>query len=433
MIRFECDYTEGAHPRILEALIRTNMEQTKGYSEDEHCENARKLIREKCGSADADVHFLVGGTQTNMTVIAAALRPHQGVICAQSGHINVHETGAVEATGHKVLALPSEDGKITADQIKTVCDEHDHDEHMVQPGMVYISNPTENGTLYNKKELQAISEVCKEYGLPLFLDGARLGYGLAAQGNDITLPDLAQYCDVFYIGGTKVGALFGEAVVITREALKKDFRYFIKQKGGMLAKGRLLGIQFEELFRDDLYMEVSAHADRLAMKIRKAFVTTEQPKFVCFTAGMFLVNVCGERKEVLYRARQIAKSLARNQALTVGPTAIDFAEVLAARHIVDGSVAISPDGNETKYFKIFSQSGEITAVGAWLSLALLDDHLVCDVMGWRRKDIALRLLNESHHFAPKLAATTMDDVVSALRRTIDREQSSASLNGYRKP
>ncbi len=271
MIRFECDYTEGAHPRILEALIRTNMEQTKGYSEDEHCENARKLIREKCGSADADVHFLVGGTQTNMTVIAAALRPHQGVICAQSGHINVHETGAVEATGHKVLALPSEDGKITADQIKTVCDEHDYDEHMVQPGMVYISNPTENGTLYNKKELQAISEVCKEYGLPLFLDGARLGYGLAAQGNDITLPDLAQYCDVFYIGGTKVGALFGEAVVITREALKKDFRYFIKQKGGMLAKGRLLGIQFEELFRDDLYMEVSAHADRLAMKIRKAF------------------------------------------------------------------------------------------------------------------------------------------------------------------
>ena len=163
------------------------------------------------------------------------------------------------------------------------------------------------------------------------------------------------------------------------------------------------------------------------------FVTTEQPKFVCFTAGMFLVNVCGERKEVLYRARQIAKSLARNQALTVGPTAIDFAEVLAARHIVDGSVAISPDGNETKYFKIFSQSGEITAVGAWLSLALLDDHLVCDVMGWRRKDIALRLLNESHHFVPKLAAANMDDVVSALRRTIEREQSGATLKGRRKP
>lgn len=274
MIRFECDYTEGAHPRIMEALMRTNMEQTKGYGEDEHCEHARELIREKCGSADADVHFLVGGTQTNMTVIAAALRPHQGVICAESGHINVHETGAVEATGHKVLALPSADGKITAVQIKALCEEHFQDdsfEHMVQPGMVYISNPTENGTLYNKKELQAISEACKAYGIPLFLDGARLGYGLMAEGNDITLQDLAQYCDVFYIGGTKVGALFGEAVVITNNALKKDFRYYIKQKGGMLAKGRLLGIQFEELFRDELYMEISAHADRLAMKIKKAF------------------------------------------------------------------------------------------------------------------------------------------------------------------
>lgn len=274
MIRFECDYTEGAHPRIIEALARTNMEQTKGYGEDEHCAHARELIREKCGSPNADVHFLAGGTQANMTVIAAALRPHQGVISAESGHINVHETGAVESTGHKVLALPSGDGKITAQQIQDMCEEHLHDdsfEHVVQPGMVYISNPTENGTLYNKKELCAISEVCRNYGLPLFLDGARLGYGLMAEGNDITMQDLAQLCDVFYIGGTKVGALFGEAVVITNNALKKDFRYFIKQKGGMLAKGRLLGIQFEELFRDDLYMEVSAHADRLAMKIRRAF------------------------------------------------------------------------------------------------------------------------------------------------------------------
>ena len=274
MIRFECDYTEGAHPRIIEALARTNMEQTKGYGEDEHCAHARELIRQKCECPNADVHFLVGGTQANMTVIAAVLRPHQGVISAESGHINVHETGAVESTGHKVLALPSEDGKITAQQIADMCEEHLHDdsfEHVVQPGMVYISNPTENGTLYNKKELCAISEVCKKYGLPLFLDGARLGYGLMAEGNDITMQDLAKLCDIFYIGGTKVGALFGEAVVITNESLKKDFRYFIKQKGGMLAKGRLLGIQFEELFRDDLYMEVSAHADRLAMKIRRAF------------------------------------------------------------------------------------------------------------------------------------------------------------------
>ncbi len=274
MIRFECAYTEGAHPRIMEALAKTNMEQTIGYGEDEHCAHARELIRAKCDRADADVHFLVGGTQTNMTVIASVLRPHQGVISAESGHINVHETGAIESTGHKVLALPSTDGKITAGQIKELCEEHLQDdsfEHMVQPGMVYISNPTENGTLYNKKELSDISEVCKCYGLPLFLDGARLGYGLMAEGNDITLSDLAQLCDVFYIGGTKVGALFGEAVVITNAALKKDFRYFIKQKGGMLAKGRLLGIQFEELFRDDLYMEVSAHADTMAMKLRRAF------------------------------------------------------------------------------------------------------------------------------------------------------------------
>lgn len=280
MIRFECDYTEGAHQRILDALVRTNMEQTKGYGEDEHCENARAMIREKCGNAAADVHFLVGGTQANMTVIAAALRPHQGVVCAESGHINVHETGAVEATGHKVLALPSADGKITAAQIQEICEEHLQDdsfEHMVQPGMVYISNPTENGTLYNKKELEDISRTCHIYHLPLFLDGARLGYGLMAEGNDITLPDLAKDCDVFYIGGTKVGALFGEAVVITNEALKKDFRYYIKQRGGMLAKGRLLGIQFEELFRDDLYMEISAHANRLAMKIKKAFEDKKIP------------------------------------------------------------------------------------------------------------------------------------------------------------
>ena len=274
MIRFECDYTQGAHPRIIEALARTNMEQTKGYGEDEYCESARKLIKEKCECPDADVHFLVGGTQTNMTVIASVLRPHQGVISADSGHISVHETGAIESTGHKVLAIPSDDGKLTAAQIMEMCQEHIDDEsfeHIVQPGMVYISNPTENGTLYTKAELIAISEVCHKYGLPLFLDGARLGYGLMAEGNDITLSDLAKCCDVFYIGGTKVGALFGEAVVITNNSLKKDFRYIIKQKGGMLAKGRLLGIQFEELFKEDLYMEISAHADRLAMKIRKAF------------------------------------------------------------------------------------------------------------------------------------------------------------------
>lgn len=274
MIRFESDYTEGAHEKILEAMLRTNMEQTPGYGVDAHCENAREMIRKQCKSPNADVHFLVGGTQANMTVIASVLRAHQGAVCATSGHINVHETGAVEATGHKVLTIPSDDGKITAEQVEALCEEHyldDSVEHTVQPGVVYISNPTENGTLYSKSELEALSVVCKKYHMPLFLDGARLGYGIMAEGNDVTLEDIAKLCDVFYIGGTKVGALFGEAVVITNDTLKKDFRYFIKQKGGMLAKGRLLGIQFEELFRDGLYFEIAKHADELAMEIKDAF------------------------------------------------------------------------------------------------------------------------------------------------------------------
>lgn len=280
MIRFESDYTEGAHEQILEALLKTNMEQTPGYGVDEHCEHARELIRKHCEAPEADVHFLVGGTQANMTVIASILRAHQGAVCATSGHINVHETGAVESTGHKILAIPSEDGKITATQVEELCREHYLDEsveHTVQPGVVYISNPTENGTLYSKKELEELSEVCEKYDMPLFLDGARLGYGLMAQGNDLTLADIAKLCDVFYIGGTKVGALFGEAVVITNQALKKDFRYFIKQKGGMLAKGRLLGIQFEELFRENLYFDIAKHANDLAMEIKKAFEEKKIP------------------------------------------------------------------------------------------------------------------------------------------------------------
>lgn len=273
-IRFECDYTEGAHPRIMEALMKTNMEQTIGYGVDAHCEQAREYIKRHCGRSDIDIHFLVGGTQANMTVIASALRPYQGVISAESGHINVHETGAVESTGHKVLALPSSDGKITAMQVFDLYTAHindDSSEHMVQPAMVYISNPTENGTLYTKDELAALNSVCRRCGLTLFMDGARLGYGLMSEANDLTLGDIAELCDVFYIGGTKVGALFGEAVVIVNKKLKKDFRYYIKQNGAMLAKGRLLGIQFEELFRDNLYFEISKNADRLALMIRKAF------------------------------------------------------------------------------------------------------------------------------------------------------------------
>ena len=273
MIQFQCDYNEGAHPLILQHLAETNMEQTIGYGEDPYCTQARELIKQACEREDIDVHFLVGGTQTNTTVIAHTLRPYQGVISAMSGHINVHETGAIEATGHKVLAVPSPNGKLTAAQIEGVVQAHlneDGPEHMVQPGMVYISFPTEVGTIYTRAELEAISTMCRKYGLPLFVDGARLGYGLCSPECDITLPQLAKWADVFYIGGTKVGALFGEAVVITNESLKRDFRYSIKRHGGMLAKGRLLGIQFATLFTDGLYMQIAQQAIDEAMRIKTA-------------------------------------------------------------------------------------------------------------------------------------------------------------------
>lgn len=271
MLYFNCDYTEGCHPNILKRLTETNMMQTAGYGEDEICESARRKIRAACGTEEIDVHFLVGGTQANATVIASLLRPHQGALCPATGHINVHESGAVEATGHKVLPLPATpDGRISAGQIEDAVLAQKNDvafEHIVQPKMVYISQPTENGGLYSKAELTAISEVCRTYGLYLYVDGARLGYGLAAPANDVTLADLCALTDVFYIGGTKVGALFGEAVVFANREAGEDFRYHIKQRGGMLAKGRLLGIQFDELFTDGLYMEISKKAVEQALTI----------------------------------------------------------------------------------------------------------------------------------------------------------------------
>jgi len=283
MIRFECDYAEGAHPLILKRMAETNLEQTPGYGEDAFCANARNIIRRLCGKETVDVHFLMGGTQTNKTVIASVLRPHQGVLSATTGHINVHETGAIEATGHKILALPSENGKLTALQVEQTFMEHCNDanhEHAVQPGMVYISHPSECGTVYSRQELQTLSDVCRRHRLPLFMDGARLGYGLAAENNDLSLSDIADVCDVFYIGGTKVGALFGEAVVITNDSLKKDFRYVMKQNGGILAKGRLLGIQFETLFSEGLYFEIAHHAVQLALQIRNAFIA-KGTSFMC--------------------------------------------------------------------------------------------------------------------------------------------------------
>ncbi len=275
MIYFTCDYSEGAHPKVLEKLIQTNLEQTAGYGEDPYCLKAAQLIKDKCQRQDIDVHFFVGGTQTNLTVIAAALRPHQGAITANTGHINVHESGAIESTGHKVLALPSLDGKLTAPQIQTAYDDHFNDdthEHMVQPKLVYISNPTEIGSIYSQAELIAISETCRKNDLILYMDGARLGYALCAEDNDVDLPTLAQLCDVFYIGATKIGALFGEALVICNQKLKEDFRYIIKQKGGMLAKGRLLGLQFIALFEDDLYFDMAKHANKMAMLIKQACI-----------------------------------------------------------------------------------------------------------------------------------------------------------------
>ncbi len=274
MILFHNDYSEGCHPEVFQALVRTNMEQTPGYSEDKYCQSAAEKIRRCCRNEELAVHFLVGGTQTNLTVITAGLRPHQGVLCADSGHIHVHETGAIEAAGHKVLWLVSQDGKINAQQVTEYVKNHFEDpsfEHTVQPGMVYISNPTEWGTLYTRQELEDLSAACREHDLYLFLDGARLGYGLMAPDNDISMEDLARLCDAFYIGGTKVGALFGEAVVISNRGLARDFRYIMKQRGGMLAKGRLLGVQFDTLFEDDLYFRISSHADRMAHKLKQTF------------------------------------------------------------------------------------------------------------------------------------------------------------------
>lgn len=276
MLYFYTDYMEGAHPEVMRRLMETNMEHTTGYGSDQYTQNAKQLIRDACGKPDALVQFLVGGTQTNATVIDALLRHHEGVLAAETAHINVHESGAIEATGHKVLTLPEYNGKIKAEDVKKYISDFYRDEtyeHMVAPGMVYISHPTEYGTLYTLDELKGLSKVCKEAEIPLYMDGARLGYGLAAEGTDVTLMDIAELCDVFYIGGTKVGALFGEAVVAANPKKLPHFFPLVKQHGALLAKGRLLGVQFETLFTDGLYQKMGEHAVRLAMKLKNAFIS----------------------------------------------------------------------------------------------------------------------------------------------------------------
>lgn len=274
MLSFESDYIQGAHPKIMERLLETNMERLSGYGVDKYCESAKEKIKLACGCPDADVYFLVGGTQTNATVIDTMLKSYEGVVAAVTGHVSVHEAGAIEFTGHKVLELPQHQGKINAAELEKYIDSFYGDEnyeHMVFPGMVYISHPTEYGTLYTKKELKDISAVCRSYHIPLYLDGARLGYGLMSYQTDVTLQDIAAYCDAFYIGGTKVGALCGEAVVFTNGSTPKHFMTMVKQHGALLAKGRLLGIQFDTLFSDNLYFKISRHAIDMAELLKKGF------------------------------------------------------------------------------------------------------------------------------------------------------------------
>ena len=273
MLSFECDYAEGAHEKIMQRLIETNREQKPGYGVDGCCDRAKDKIRAACGCPEAEVYFLVGGTQTNQIVIDSMLQSYEGVVAVRTGHVNGHEAGAIEYTGHKVLALPHKEGKLEAALLRTYLKGFYEDssyDHMVFPGMVYITHPTEYGTLYTKRELLEIKAVCTEYQIPLYLDGARLGYGLGTDGTDVTLKDIADICDAFYIGGTKLGALFGEAVVFPKGNAPKHFFTRIKQHGGLLAKGWLLGLQFDTLFTDDLYVEIGRHAVRMADRIRAA-------------------------------------------------------------------------------------------------------------------------------------------------------------------
>lgn len=272
MVSFECDYIAGAHPEILKRLAETNMESLPGYGMDHYTASAKEKIKTACGCPDAEVEFLVGGTQTNSVIISTMLRDWEGVISADNGHIFVHESGAVEYGGHKVLMIPGKNGKLAASDIRQFLRKFYSDvtnDHMVFPGMVYISHPTEMGTLYSKAELEELSELCREYGMTLFLDGARLGYGLMSNESDMTLKDIARLVDVFYIGGTKVGALCGEAVVFTKGSKPAHFMTSVKKRGALLAKGRLLGIQFDTLFTDDLYFKISRHAIEMAERVKE--------------------------------------------------------------------------------------------------------------------------------------------------------------------
>ena len=304
MMYFKSDYTEGAHPKLLEALQQSNLISQPGYGEDCFCTSAKQKIAVACGRDDLQIYFLTGGTQTNQIVISTLLRRYEGVVCADSGHIAVHEAGAIEYTGHKVLPLPARDGKLRAEDLRRFLDDfyaNESHEHMVFPGMVYLSHPTELGTLYTKAELSALAELCRERQLPLFLDGARLGYGLMAPAADLTLEDITALTDVFSIGGTKVGALCGEAVVFTRQNMPAHFATMVKQQGAMLAKGRLLGVQFDALFTDGLYFEIGRHAIALALKLKQAFRDKGYPLWIDSPSNQQFVILTAEQRERLSR------------------------------------------------------------------------------------------------------------------------------------
>ena len=274
MLHFDSDYMEGAHPAIIERLASTNLEQTSGYGTDPYCASARDRIRAACNAPEAEVFFLVGGTQANACILDQLLRPWEGVISAETGHINGHEAGAVEACGHKILQLPDHDGKLDPAEVEAyhaAWRENESWNHVAAPGVVYISHPTESGSLYTLAELEELSAICRSHGMRLFLDGARLGYGLAAPASDVTLPDIARLVDAFYIGGTKVGALCGEAAVFPRPQLAEHFFTMMKRRGAVLAKGRLLGLQFDTLFEDDRYLSIGKHAVELAHRLADGF------------------------------------------------------------------------------------------------------------------------------------------------------------------
>lgn len=307
MISFESDYIQGAHEQVLRRLCETNMEQLTGYGNDKYCESAKAKIKAACARPDAGVFLLVGGTQTNQIVIDTVLEPYQGVVSTYTGHVSAHEAGAIEFTGHKVLTVPHEQGKMRAADLKKLLETFYGDEnydHMVFPGMVYISHPTEYGTLYSLEELTELSNICKQYEIPLYMDGARLGYALMSSGTNVTLQDIARLCDVFYIGGTKVGALCGEAVVFTHGNAPKHFFTSIKQHGALLAKGRLLGVQFDALFTDELYFRISRHAIEMADKMRKAFREKGYTFFIeTVTNQIFIVL---ENKKLEELSREVA-------------------------------------------------------------------------------------------------------------------------------